>query len=34
MRMMWLWRFLGRFYPARLREEFRRMAGTVLLERI
>ena len=34
MKMMWLWRFLGRFYPARLREEFRRMSGTVLLERI
>ncbi len=34
MKMMWLWRFLGRFYPARLREEFRRMSGIVLLERI
>ena len=29
-----IWRFLGRFYPARLREEFRRMSGTVVLERI
>ena len=28
------WRFLSRFYPARMREEFRRMAGTVLLERM
>jgi methyltransferase (TIGR00027 family) len=28
------WRFLGRFYPARLREEFRRMSGTVVLERM
>jgi len=34
MKMMWLWRFLGRFYPERMREEFRRMSGTVLLERI
>jgi methyltransferase (TIGR00027 family) len=33
MRMMWFWRFLGRFYPARMREEFRRMSGVVLLER-
>lgn len=29
-----LWRFVGRFYPARLREEFRRFSGTVLLERM
>ena len=28
-----IWRFLGRFYPARMREEFRRMSGTVVLER-
>ena len=28
------WRFLSRFYPRRLREEFRRMSGIVLLERI
>lgn len=34
MKMMWLWRFIGRFYPARMREEFRRMSGTVVLERI
>jgi methyltransferase (TIGR00027 family) len=33
MRMMWFWGFLGRFYPARMREEFRRMSGVVLLER-
>src|SRR5450432_1463195 len=34
MKMMWLWKFLGRFYPARMREEFRRMSGIVVLERI
>lgn len=34
MKMMWLWRFLGKFYPARMREEFRRMSGIVVLERI
>ncbi|MBA2685270.1 MAG: class I SAM-dependent methyltransferase [Gemmatimonadaceae bacterium] len=34
MKMMWLWRFLGRFYPAKMRDEFRRMSGTVVLERI
>ena len=34
MKMMWLWRLLGRLYPARMREEFRRMSGTVVLERI
>jgi methyltransferase (TIGR00027 family) len=34
MKMMWLWKFLGRFYPERKREEFRRMSGTVVLERI
>jgi O-methyltransferase involved in polyketide biosynthesis len=28
-----IWRFLGRFYPARMREEFKRMSGTVVLER-
>ncbi|MFI5241503.1 MAG: class I SAM-dependent methyltransferase [Gemmatimonadales bacterium] len=33
MRMMWLWRFLGRLSSARKREEFRRMSGVVLLER-
>lgn len=33
MRMMWLWRAIGRFYPERKREEFRRMSGIVLLER-
>jgi methyltransferase (TIGR00027 family) len=30
----WLWRFIARFYPRRMREEFRRFAGTLLLERI
>lgn len=33
MRMMWLWRFLGKFYPKKKQEEFRRMSGQVLLER-
>lgn len=33
MRMMWLWRAIGRLYPAGKREEFRRMSGIVLLER-
>lgn len=33
MKMMWLWKFIGRFYPERMREEFRRMSGIVLLER-
>jgi O-methyltransferase involved in polyketide biosynthesis len=33
MRMMWLWRLMGRLYPAKTREEFRRMSGIVLLER-
>jgi methyltransferase (TIGR00027 family) len=34
MSMMWLWRFLGRLSSAKKREEFRRMSGVVLLERI
>ena len=34
MKLMWLWRFLGDFYPARMREEFRRMSGIVVLERL
>ena len=33
MPLMWLWRFIGRLSPAAKREEFRRMAGIVLLER-
>lgn len=33
MKMMWLWRLVGRLYPARAREEMRRMSGIVLLER-
>jgi O-methyltransferase involved in polyketide biosynthesis len=33
MRFGTLWRFLGRFYPKRMQEEFRRFAGMVLLER-
>lgn len=34
MKMMWLWKFIGRFYPERMREQFRRMSGIVVLERI
>ena len=34
MKMMWFWKLLGRLYPERLREEFRRMSGIVVLERI
>ncbi|HEY5218399.1 MAG TPA: SAM-dependent methyltransferase [Gemmatimonadaceae bacterium] len=33
LRGMWIWRFLGRFYSKRTQQEFRRMSGTVLLER-
>jgi methyltransferase (TIGR00027 family) len=33
MKFMWLWRFLGRFYGKKRREEFRRFSGIVLLER-
>jgi hypothetical protein len=32
MRMMWLWRCLGRFSSAKRRAEYRRFSGTVLLE--
>jgi methyltransferase (TIGR00027 family) len=34
MKNAWLWRILGRLYPAKTREEFRRMSGNVLLERL
>ncbi|MDB4891360.1 MAG: methyltransferase [Gemmatimonadetes bacterium] len=34
MKMMWLWRFMSRFMSAARREEGRRMAAIVLLERI
>jgi methyltransferase (TIGR00027 family) len=34
MKNMWLWRFLGKLQPARVQEEFRRMSGTVVLERL
>jgi methyltransferase (TIGR00027 family) len=34
MRMMWFWRFLGRFGSPQRREEFRRMNGYILLERV
>lgn len=34
MRFAWLWRTLARLYPARRREQFRRMSACVLLERI
>jgi methyltransferase (TIGR00027 family) len=33
MRLMWLWRFLGRLGSAARREEARRMSGIVLMER-
>lgn len=33
MKAMPFWRFLLRFYPKRIREEFRKMSGFVLLER-
>ncbi len=33
MRGMWLWRFLMRFYPAKRREEMKRLSGLVLLEK-
>ena len=31
MALAWFWRFLGRFYPAKQREEFRTMSGMVKL---
>ncbi|MFI5228486.1 MAG: class I SAM-dependent methyltransferase [Gemmatimonadales bacterium] len=34
MRMMWLWRFLGRLRSKAVQEDFRRMSGIVLMERI
>ena len=34
MPMMWLWRLLGRLSPPKNREEFRRISGYVLLERV
>jgi O-methyltransferase involved in polyketide biosynthesis len=33
MPLAWLWNFLGRFYPKKTRQEFRRMSGIVLLAR-
>jgi hypothetical protein len=30
---MWVWRLLARLTPASRREEYRRMSGTLLLER-
>ena len=33
MRLAWLWNFIGRFYPKRTREQFRRFSGVALLER-
>src|SRR5205809_445543 len=33
MRLAWLWSLLGRLYPRRKREEFRRFSGIVLLQR-
>src|SRR2546421_143440 len=34
MRGAWLWSLIGRLYPKSKREQFRRMSGIVLLERI
>lgn len=34
MKLMWLWRILGKLQPPRVQQEFRRMSGTVVLERI
>lgn len=33
MKYMWFWRFVMRFYPKRVKEQFKRFAGIVLLER-
>jgi methyltransferase (TIGR00027 family) len=33
MKLAWLWSFLGRLYPKKKQEEFRRMSGVVLLAR-
>jgi len=30
---MWFWNFVGRFYPKKTREAFRRFSGVVLLEK-
>jgi methyltransferase (TIGR00027 family) len=34
MRMMWLWRFLGKLRSKAVQEDFRRMSGIALMERI
>jgi methyltransferase (TIGR00027 family) len=34
MKGMWFWKLVGRLYPERMREGFRRMSGMVVLERI
>jgi methyltransferase (TIGR00027 family) len=34
MRMMWLWKLIMRLYPASKREQFRRMSGIAVLERV
>lgn len=34
MKGAWIWRGLGRLFPKRVREEYRRFAGTLLLERM
>ncbi|HZF07227.1 MAG TPA: SAM-dependent methyltransferase [Thermoanaerobaculia bacterium] len=34
MKGAWFWSFVGRFYPKKVREGFRRFSGNVLLERI
>jgi methyltransferase (TIGR00027 family) len=33
MKGMWFWRAIGKLYPRRIQEDFRRMSGIVLLER-
>ena len=34
MRMMWLWRFVGRFMSAKRRAAMKKMSGIILLERV
>jgi hypothetical protein len=34
MKMMWLWRILGRLRSKRTQEMFKRFSGSVLLERM
>ena len=34
MQGMWFWGFVMKLYPKRIKEQFRRFAGTVVLERV